>query len=193
MKKKMSILAALVLAVIVTGYSVSGTYAKYTSTFTGKTSTATIAKWAIEMKETADGTYAAAADDFKFNLFETITETDGSIDTDVKNDGTKNTVIAPGTKGTFTIYLKNASDVNAAYDVEFTPNINGLPINFTVNGVTGLNNISAKPINMNGEETVKVDWEWPFNATGDDTSFASTSTDSKTVTVAAKIIVNQVD
>ncbi len=199
--KKMSILAVLVMLVVVTAYSVSGTYAKYTSTFTGKTSTATIAKWAFEIGDAA-GNYVTAANDFKFDLFETITETDGSMDTEVANNGTKNTVIAPGTKGTFTIKLKNNSEVKASYVAEFTPTVNGLPINFKVNDVAAtltdgkftVASTENLDMNGNGEADIKVDWEWPFVTDGvDDTTFASTATDAKTVSVDAKIIVNQVD
>ncbi len=191
--KKMSILAVLVMLVVVTAYSVSGTYARYTSTFTGSASTATVAKWAIELNDSTEQT-------FNFDLFKTIKDSNGSEETDVAAG-----LIAPGTKGEFTIKLANKSEVNAEYTIDFAQTGTTLPLEFKVNGVAGLTNITATPINMNGEATILVEWEWPFNATGDDTQYASKDAVGaegdenyqaavvNTAEVSATVTVNQVD
>ena len=67
MKKRLSILAVLLLAITVTAYSVSGTYAKYTSNAAG-TSTARVAKWAFQINDND------VTNSFTFNLFDTLKE-----------------------------------------------------------------------------------------------------------------------
>lgn len=210
MKKKMSILAALVLAVIVTGYSVSGTYAKYTSTFTGATSTAKVAKWAFKINDVEQ----TATQNFAFDLFETITENDATaaMDNEVLNDGTKNTVIAPGTKGKFDIKLANLSEVVASYKIELAlTNTSSIPLTFTVNGVAktfdseGKLVISGTDLAINGngaEETTTIAWAWPFETGTTDSTTGVVSGDAKDtelgineaqVSIDAKVIVTQVD
>lgn len=187
--KKLSILAVLVMLVTITTYSVSGTYAKYTSSFEG-TSTATIAKWDVKV---GDVTNKSASNVFEFDLFKTIKDADGSDEDDVAADR-----IAPGTSGEFEIKLANNSEVNAAYDITFTKTGTEIPLEFTVvdgtDEKTGLSSITATPINRGGEATVTVKWVWPFNDEGDDTSYASLDgEDAKTVTVKADVTINQVD
>ena len=112
--KKMSIIALLLVAVLVTSSSVSGTYAKYTSAFTSETASAKVAAWAFEIDE------KTAANNFNFDLFKTINDTDGSVETDVKAGTESQAIIAPGTTGSFAIKLKNISEVNAKYSVDYT-------------------------------------------------------------------------
>lgn len=98
MNKKLIVLVALVLAVVITGYSVSGTYAKYTSTFTG-TESVNIAKWGFDgEKATLD------VDLFKSSTYENV------------SSGT----IAPGTKGSYAITLANVNQVFGVSDVDYT-------------------------------------------------------------------------
>ena len=65
--KKMSIFALLLAAVVATSYSVSGTYAKYTTTFQSNTDSARVAQWAFKVEE---GTVETKT--FEFDLFNTI-------------------------------------------------------------------------------------------------------------------------
>lgn len=199
MKKKMSILAALVLAVIVTGYSVSGTYAKYTTTFNGTTSAARVASWDIDVSDLNSKTITAS-DTFEFNLFESVS------DAHVKT-GTGENIIAPGTTGSFAIQLANNSEVTAEYTVEYTVDNKNVPLEFSIdNGTTwttGLANVAdAVTMNMGGTDTITIQWRWAF--TGGASANYTTSQDditdtalgiagSATPTVKAKIVVNQVD
>lgn len=196
MKKKMSILAALVLAVVVTGYSVSGTYAKYTSTFTGSTASARVAKWAFEMKDT-DGNYVDTDNSFTFDLFKTIKDSNGTAETDVYTG-----LIAPGTSGEFDMYLKNASEVNAEYTVEYTVNKAGVPLEFSIDGTTWTDDLSdvttPVSIGMNGaEDHIKIQWRWSYEqadvTTGDTTDTALGAAGTATPEVTAKIVVTQVE
>ncbi len=49
MKKKGMIIAGLAGAVLITSAAVSGTYAKYTTTFTGESAQVEVAKWAVKL------------------------------------------------------------------------------------------------------------------------------------------------
>ena len=114
MKKKMTAFIALVMAVVLTASSVSGTYAKYT-TSAESADEARVAKWAIgttnEVNLFSDS-YIAAAD----GLSEAGNTTGQT--TVVSTDGKK--VVAPGTKGSyeFTINTTNVNETNFTLDVE---------------------------------------------------------------------------
>ena len=105
MKKKMTVLGGLLMAVAITGYSVSGTYAKYISSM-DMTDEARVAKWSIAM--TDKGTTTETAD---INLFaNSYTNAGGkyvqAIDTD--------RVVAPGTSGFYEF------DLNATIETNYT-------------------------------------------------------------------------
>ena len=109
MKKKMIALVALLLAVVVTGYSVSGTYAKYTSAG-GFEDAARVAKWGITLnKELSESV----------NLFK-----DSYTQGIQSNNGEK--VIAPGAYGSYAFDYSSFSsatpevnfDLKAAVKVE---------------------------------------------------------------------------
>ena len=199
MKKKLSILAVLVLAVTVTAYSVSGTYAKYTSTFTGSTSTARVAKWAF----TVNSANITKTNTFTFDLFKTVKDSDGAAETDVKVGEDEN-IIAPGTSGSFKIALANASEVNAKYSIAYTvTNDANIPVEFSVNGtdwtkdLTTLN-VTDAAINMtSGEAEVNVQWRWTYEATDRDAADTKLGVNAveadQTITVKADVTATQVD
>ena len=160
------VLFVTILAIIL----VSGTYAKYTTSATGS-DTATVAKWSIKLgnEDIAKSTEKT----FTIDLFSTITNTDGSEEKNVKK--TDGSLIAPGTMGSFTLLsLKNESEVNAKYSVTYTlSNESGVPLEFTTNTVY---------------------WRWAFTKdTARDTSDTTLGTTTPTVTLTAKIDVEQAD
>lgn len=193
--KKMSIFAMLLAAVVVTSYSVSGTYAKYTSTFTGA-DTARVAKWAFTVNDTDMTT---ANNQFTFDLFATV------IDANVKEGTDAEAIIAPGTQGSFKIGLANASDVNAKYSIDYTvAKTDDIPVQFTttVDGEGNpdwsvasydLTDVAETNISINGEAEHTVYWRWVFESgnDGDDTALGVTGDD--TITVTASINAVQVD
>ena len=205
--KKMSMIALLLVAVLVTSYSVSGTYAKYTSTFIGSTDSARVAAWSFEVNDT-DMTVAQNA--FTFDLFNTVKDTkDGSTESDV---ATTETIIAPGTTGSFDIKLENLSEVNAKYAINYTLTNANIPVEFSigtvdedtewVSNIASLN-VSEVGINMNGTAVITVNWRWAFVGT-ESTNFTTSQTDATdtalgekdtldTISVQASIIVTQVD
>ena len=113
-KNRLFILGIFTVMVALVSLSlVSGTWAKYTSTVSGK-DTARVAKWDVKVN-TVKG--ASTKQTVTFDLFSTtaILDTkDGLAETDVTNnpDDDKN-VIAPGTKGKVTFTLRNDSEVSA--------------------------------------------------------------------------------
>ena len=172
--KMMRLASVLLVAVLMTTCAISGTFAKYTTTFTG-TDTAKVATWEIAVNE---GTQATKT--FTFDILQTIVDyggdEDGSTDDDVLADR-----LAPGTKGSFTIVLKNTSEVNAKYETVFT--FPSGPITFTP---TNSNGTLAM---INGEATITVNWAWPFEG-NDAADMALAGTD---LTVTASIVVEQVN
>lgn len=190
------VLFVTILAIIL----VSGTYAKYTTSATGS-DTATVAKWSIKLgnEDIAKSTEKT----FTIDLFSTITNTDGSEEKNVKK--TDGTLIAPGTMGSFTLLsLKNESEVNAKYNVTYTlANESGVPLEFTTNkddesswksDFTAVNVSNEALATDATATTATVYWRWAFTKdTARDTSDTTLGTTTPTVTLTAKIDVEQAD
>lgn len=187
------LVAALAVTMMFTMCFVGGTFAKYTSSATG-TDNANVAKWDIKV----NNDHITTSDTFNFNLFNTVNDTkDGNPETDMRpNDGT---IIAPGTRGYFDIVIKNDSQVNATYAIDYTVNTRSIPVKFSVNGTDWFDDINyldvrGVAINMGATATVRVQWMWEFERTdGDtqDTTLGSAAT--ATLTVAAAVTATQVD
>ena len=187
------LVAALAVTMMFTMCFVGGTFAKYTSSATG-TDNANVAKWDIKV----NNDNITTSDTFNFNLFNTVNDTkDGNPETDMRpNDGT---IIAPGTRGYFDIVIKNDSQVNATYAIDYTVNTRSIPVKFSVNGTDWFDDINyldvrGVAINMGATATVRVQWMWEFERTdGDtqDTTLGSAAT--ATLTVAAAVTATQVD
>ncbi len=190
------VLLVTLLAVIL----VSGTYAKYTTSATGSDS-ATVAKWSIKLGD--EDIAKSTEKTFAIDLFSTITNTDGTGEKNVKK--TDGSLIAPGTMGSFTLAsLKNESEVNAKYSVTYTlTNESGVPLEFTTNkddesswksDFTSIN-VSNEALAMDATATTAtVYWRWAFTKdTARDISDTTLGTTTPTVTLTAKIDVEQAD
>lgn len=190
------VLLVTLLAVIL----VSGTYAKYTTSATGSDS-ATVAKWSIKLGD--EDIAKSTEKTFAIDLFSTITNTDGTGEKNVKK--TDGSLIAPGTMGSFTLAsLKNESEVNAKYSVTYTlTNESGVPLEFTTNkddesswksDFTAIN-VSNEALAMDATATTAtVYWRWAFTKdTARDISDTTLGTTTPTVTLTAKIDVEQAD
>ena len=112
--KLVKVFLIALLIVMVGLILVSGTYAKYTTTFTGS-DTATVAKFKVSSNTTAE----------TFDLFKTAKEVDGTTaDAEVVNGK-----VAPGTGGKFDIQLTNDSDVKVHYTLDLKEtNTSNIPI-----------------------------------------------------------------
>ena len=174
---------------------VSGTYAKYTTTFTGS-DTATVAKFKVSSNTTAE----------TFDLFKTAKEVDGTTaDVDVANGK-----VAPGTGGKFDIQLTNDSEVKVHYAISLKEtNESNIPIEYSLDGttyVTAANfaSVSAADLAIGSTtQTVSVYWRWAFEGK-DSTNYKTTQTDTTdytlgtastapTVKVEASTVFTQVD
>ena len=187
------LVAVLAVTMMFTMCFVGGTFAMYTSSAMGTNST-TVAKWDIKVNETNITT----SDTFNFDLFNTVKDTNGNPETDMyPNNGD---IIAPGTRGSFDIVIKNDSEVNATYAIDYTvTNTDDIPVKFSVDGINWFDDINyldvrSVAINMGDTATVKVRWMWEFERTGGDatdTSLGSAAT--ATLTVKANVTATQVD
>lgn len=173
-----------------TTYMVSGTFAKYTTTIEGFSSTATVAKFEVTAKD-GSGTSIETV-----GLFDTILDTvDGNADADVETGK-----IAPGTKGEFSLVLTNSSDVSVQYSVDFeVVNAASVPLKFKTKigaaewsaEAASLTDIVAgetTKIALDGDPvTIKVAWQWVFNVdeAGDtaDTTLGLAGTAAPSVTM----------
>lgn len=112
MKKKMTILGVLALAVMVTAYSVAGTYAKYTSSI-DITDEARVAKWDFKLANAntngKDGAH-------KLDLFKSSYTYNTESKKWVNSFDGKN-VVAPGTKGSAQFTLNGS--IETAFTIDY--------------------------------------------------------------------------
>lgn len=196
-KNKLFVLGLVAVFVAILSLTlVSGTWAKYTSTVTGS-DTARVAKWSFDGVDLADANKKVTV-----NLFNTIKDSDGNTEEDVKTAGkNENTIIAPGTKGTGTFTLKNTGEVNAKATVTFTvTNANNIPVQFTdkdgekLTATDGTYTLGEVTLSMNDEtgQTLTLNWEWPFN--GNDTTDTTLGVaGTAEITVEVTVVFTQVD
>lgn len=175
---------------------VSGTFAKYTSTVTGKDSAA-VAKWAFQYGNN-EGALTdidlVSTKEISFNLFDTILDTNGDTETDVAANK-----IAPGTKGSFQFVVNNTSEVNATFDLTLKVTGAQVPFEYTIQvdegsaseASTTVPSLTTQTIDRNTSVTVTITWEWPFD--GNDTADTTLGLAASTVEVNATIVFVQVD
>ena len=170
MKKKNTLLIiALLLLVGISSIFVAGTYAKYTSTISGVSGTASIAKWTFRTNNESVT--------MNINFSETY-----DASTLVANK------IAPGTSGSFTIALSNAGgETGVDYTLTFgtiTPTIAGLTLSNGGNTLTSSSTVTGH-IDPNGSDTVTIDWVWAYESGNDpaDTTLGETNGASLSVPV----------
>ncbi|MBQ4559616.1 MAG: hypothetical protein IJA54_04740 [Tyzzerella sp.] len=207
--KTMRLASGLLVAVLLTTCAISGTFAKYVSDATNS-DTARVAKWSIEV----EGEEIGVAGDpvVAFDLFETVKDTAGADEADVKVGTGDEHIIAPGTSGSFAIDIANKSEVNAKYTIALEEtNTGNIPLQYSVDGTTWKDSIAElvmtdltnQDIAMGtGTATETVHWRWVFEGTTpgahagqtDETDTAlGNATTAATVTIKATITVTQVD
>lgn len=211
--RMMRLASTLLVLTLLTTCAISGTFAKYTSEATG-TDTARVAKWAFKVGDTNIATTAGTT--VTFDLFDTVKDTAGSTEIDVKTGTGTERIIAPGTSGLFMLALKNESEVNAEYSIDYSvSNTYNIPVEFSVDGGTtwvshaNIDTLDVEDVAIvmdGGAANIIVEWRWAF--TGSQSSnFTSTQTDAtdtilgiegavatdRIITVTAKITATQVD
>ena len=201
-KNRLFILGIFTVMVALVSLSlVSGTWAKYTSSISAS-GTARVAKWDVKYNSTSG---AATETTIDFDLFKTIVDTvDGNPDDEVAAER-----LAPGTKGSFKFTIKNDSEVDANYSIDFElpsalqalplkwevtisrngtddPTLNSFPTNVTMP-------LASEPHNfdMGTEITYTISWEWPFDGVdADDTKHGIAAVSG---TTSIRIVFVQVD
>ena len=167
MKRKIFLISLLI--VMVGLILVSGTYAKYTTKFTGS-DTATVAKFKVSSNTTAE----------TFDLFKTAKEVDGTTaDAEVVNGK-----VAPGTGGKFDIQLTNDSEVKVHYAISLKEtNESNIPIEYSLDGTTYVTAANfAIGSTTQQTKTVSVYWRWAFEGK-DSTNYTTTQTDTTDYTL----------
>jgi len=201
MKKKLSVLLVLVLAVAISAYSVGGTYAKYTTT-ANVSGSAQVAKWNIAFNNGSE----TITDGATFDLGRTL-------DSNVADKR-----IAPGTTGSFTFGVSSVgTEVSYSYLVSFTVNNKPSHLKFYSdnsyaneitadgNGVYSVVPATVVAVGASTPENTTVYWKWDFEGIDDDTTdtineaqvYDSTDTTegiaSATMSVNATLTATQID
>ncbi len=150
MKKKMPIIGGLLLAVVVTGYAVSGTYAKFTASET-VTDTARVAKFGLSLKQPTEVSATLFSSVYGENVKTTEKESEA------ENAQTIH-VVAPGTSGKYTFYL-DSSAIETAYKLSAT----GTTVTNGVQLTTASDSVDYNPIKFavyKGSKTLTAsDWK----------------------------------
>ena len=199
--KMMRIASVLLVAVLLSTCAISGTFAKYATEYTAE-HTATVAKWKVSVEDVNSD---ATEKEFTFDIFESIYD----------NEHVDSGKIAPGTWGYFDIDLKNESEVDATYTIEFEEVLNGTgfnsPIMYKVDlnptgtavcptsdlGLVTAGNSADVAFNMGANATIRVYWVWEFgdpaNNVNDTKIGALAQNTPELITVNATITIEQVD
>lgn len=183
MKKRFNFgrLGALALALtLVTSCLTGGTLAKYTTEVSG-TGTAAVAKWSFKVNDSSETINNIALGDTIENY-----------------SNIKEKVIAPGTKGKFTLNLDASdSEVGVDYAVKIVrADGTTLPDNlkFEVDdqiytlGASAEGTIAYDTSSDNMKKPLIVEWEWPYDDAVEDNRYAG-KTWNLTITVTGKQIV----
>ncbi len=186
MKKKMTVLGGLLLAALVSAYSVCGTYAKYISSI-DFADEARVAKWDFKV----NGENPAAFNNFDIDLFKESYEIKGINHQFVVSSEPGVKVVAPGTEGEYALALTGTAETNYTVlldNVEVENTIKTTdkdgneysPIKFslTVGGISVLTDVSIDdlktklatlydgtavyPANHTLNEELVISWKWAF-------------------------------
>lgn len=181
----------VMLIAIIAMILVASTYAKYTSTASG-TDTATVAQWDIKAgPEGSEVSITGSDATVAFNLFDTILDEDGTTENDVASGK-----IAPGTSGAFELSIKNDSQVNAEYTINFNISNTNLPLEFKINDsdwTSSLSNIATTALNMGTSDLANVEWRWAYEQTDGDATDTSLGINPEDIEITATLVVSQVD
>lgn len=158
-------IAALLLVLSLISFAmISGTFARYTSTFAGE-DTALVAKW--EITGTGDG-FEIDNEALTLDLFEhastNVATTTGAF------------IIAPGVEDSFQVVFQNDSDVNAKVDftIALASGSVNVPIVYTfedastctADGLKAKLDTIFETVPIGEDVTETIGWEWPY--TGND-------------------------
>ncbi len=178
-KAVVRVMALLLVVALVSVCFVSRTFAVYLTDNNINISTNVI-EWSYDL----NGENFTDLQTFTFNLFDVSSTVNDYADLNSRN------LIAPGTKGDFTITLKNTSNVKSQCSVKLTANTNGVPVVLKYDGNNVLSSgvettvLSVANIAPGISNSTNITWEWDRSVyTGTDNSHFG-----KTVTVTATVM-----
>lgn len=175
--KKSILVVVLLLLVGVTAYFAANTYAKYITAIDGNTGQVTVAKWNFK---TDNQTQTV-----EIKLADTV-----DVSTLVANR------IAPGTKGSFNVVLKNTSETGA----DFTIKLDGIadkPANLKFyRDDTYTNELVPDTTEITGQLkaedstglTVPIYWRWVYETANGDAADTADGEAGRTLTVGLDIV-----
>lgn len=197
-----------VLVAVLSLTFVSSTFAKYTSTVSGDDS-AKVAKWewAFSGDVTGDD---HSADTLTVDLFKTaIYDLNAEDRVDLSSPelhvsaGSGQPLIAPGTGGKAEFVIKNTSQVDATYEINFTADEKTVRLEWSSDNTVWKDNIQDLDVaatnidKESGTATVTLYWRWTFDDATDSGSFdnGDTALGQTPVepTVDVEVIFTQID
>lgn len=193
MKKKMTVLGGLLLAALVSAYSVCGTYAKYISSI-DFADEARVAKWEFKV----NGEDPAAFNNFDIDLFKDSYEIENINHQFVVSSEPGVKVVAPGTQGEYALALTGTAETNYTVKLDNVEVANTIkttdkdgkeysPIKFSLTVGTDevVSNVSIDeleealaelyngqdvyPANHTLNEELVISWKWDFEQPVPDT------------------------
>lgn len=193
MKKKMTVLGGLLLAALVSAYSVCGTYAKYISSI-DFADEARVAKWEFKV----NGEDPAAFNNFDIDLFKDSYEIEKINHQFVVSSEPGVKVVAPGTQGEYALALTGTAETNYTVKLDNVEVANTIkttdkdgkeysPIKFSLTVGTDevVSNVSIDeleealaelyngqdvyPANHTLNEELVISWKWDFEQPVPDT------------------------
>lgn len=164
----MRLFVVLLIATLLSICTLSGTFAKYTSSATGK-DTASIAKWSFTVNDQEIALTAGQTENVDFNLF-------GETDK-----------IAPGMSGSISLKLKNTSEVATVATIDLSEtNANNIPIKYSLEETGTYSDINSfdfddASLAVGEEKTVTIYWKWDSSDDVTDTTIGIAAREASTV------------
>jgi len=170
--KMMRIASVLLVAVLLSTCAISGTYAKYAANITASDS-ALVAKFVVSaFGYTLSNTTSSKTVDLFTTVCNQPSPPDKNVsgstvsdDANVNNSRAGIPLIAPGTWGQLPFSIANASEVTVNYSITFGGNEAGVPLEWSLDGTTWVNNITDLNVSSTtcpaGQNFI-LWWMWDF-------------------------------
>lgn len=114
-KKKVMIVTGMALLLALVGYAGGSTYARYLTSQTTQSQTATVAKWGYVVSANASNLFAT-----EYKNGTTTTAEDADKDVAIQSGSSAKGLVAPGTGGSFSFTIAGQAEVLAGFDITLT-------------------------------------------------------------------------
>lgn len=116
-KKRAGILIVMLVLILAIGATAGISLAKYISSVTVETKTATVAKWGYTITADANNLFGESYGEVGTTKLAKVSGTNTVV---VKGSSTSGAIVAPGTTGYMTLKLQGTSEVNALLTIDVT-------------------------------------------------------------------------